>query len=136
MAFANVGAWIGNHRRAVTIGTAVSLVLTLLVGISMMVTPWWKSVNRNTYVAYFSNTNGIYTGDEVRILGVAVGTVEQIDPQPQAAKVTFMKSGERPIIPQVARAQCSIMLRRRTRSSCVRGMMNESPTGSPVVGDL
>src|ERR1700752_5298936 len=89
MAFANVGAWIGNHRRAVTIGTAVSLVLTLLVGISMMVTPWWKSVNRNTYVAYFTNTNGIYTGDEIRILGVAVGTVEQIDPQPNAAKVTF-----------------------------------------------
>ena len=34
MAFADVGAWIGNHRRAVKIGTAVSLVLTLLVGIS------------------------------------------------------------------------------------------------------
>jgi len=97
MAFANVGTWIGNHRRAVTIGTAVSLVLTLLVGISMMVTPWWKSVNRNTYVAYFSNTNGIYTGDEVRILGVAVGTVEQIDPQPQAAKVTFTVDSEYPV---------------------------------------
>ena len=97
MAFANVGAWIGNHRRAVTIGTAVSLVLTLLVGISMMVTPWWKSVNRNTYVAYFSNTNGIYTGDEVRILGVAVGTVEQIDPQPQAAKVTFTVDSQYPV---------------------------------------
>jgi len=97
MAFANVGAWIGNHRRAATIGTAVSLVLTLLVGISMMVTPWWKSVNRNTYVAYFSNTNGIYTGDEVRILGVAVGTVEQIDPQPQAAKVTFTVDSQYPV---------------------------------------
>jgi len=95
--FNNAGAWIGNHRRAVTIGTAVSLVLTLLVGISMMVTPWWKSVNRNTYVAYFSNTNGIYTGDEVRILGVAVGTVEQIDPQPQAAKVTFTVDSQYPV---------------------------------------
>ena len=39
-------------------------------------------------------------------------------------------------MPQVARAQCSIMFRRRTRSSCVRGMMNERPTGSPLVGDV
>jgi phospholipid/cholesterol/gamma-HCH transport system substrate-binding protein len=86
---ANSGSWFVNHRRAVRITAAISLILTLLVGISMMVTPWWKRVNTNTYVAYFSNTNGIYTGDEVRILGVAVGTVEQIEPQPTAAKVTF-----------------------------------------------
>src|SRR5581483_724537 len=71
------------------IATGISLVVTLFVGISMMVTPWWKAVNRNTYTAYFANTNGLYTGDEVRILGVAVGTVEQIDPLPNAAKVTF-----------------------------------------------
>ncbi|HUB54410.1 MAG TPA: MCE family protein [Mycobacterium sp.] len=96
MAFAKVRArldkgtaWLLYHRRATQIGTAVSLVLLLLVGISMMVTPWWKQVTRNTYVAYFPNTNGIYTGDEVRILGVAVGTIEKIDPQPNAAKVTF-----------------------------------------------
>jgi phospholipid/cholesterol/gamma-HCH transport system substrate-binding protein len=96
MAYANVRArldkvagWVVNHRRATQIGTALSLVLLLFVGISMMVTPWWKQVTRNTYVAYFPNTNGIYTGDEVRILGVAVGTVEKIDPQPNAAKVTF-----------------------------------------------
>ena len=54
------------------IGIAISLVLTCS-GISMMVTPWWKQVTRNTYIAYFPNTNGIYTGDEIRILGVAVG---------------------------------------------------------------
>jgi phospholipid/cholesterol/gamma-HCH transport system substrate-binding protein len=96
MAFAKVRArldktvaWLLNHRRATQIGTAISLVLLLFVGISMIVTPWWKQMTRNTYVAYFPNTNGIYTGDEVRILGVAVGTIEKIDPQPNAAKVTF-----------------------------------------------
>src|SRR6185437_14749471 len=67
----------------------VSLLLTLAVGISMMVTPWWKQVTRNTYIAYFPNTNGVYTGDEIRILGVAVGTIDKIEPQPNAAKVTF-----------------------------------------------
>ncbi|HEY9303794.1 MAG TPA: MCE family protein [Mycobacterium sp.] len=80
---------MGQRRRVVQIATGISLVLTLLAGISTMVTPWWKAVTRNTYTAYFANTNGLYTGDEVRILGVAVGTVERIDPQPDAAKVTF-----------------------------------------------
>ena len=89
MVFANSGAWLAKRRRAVQITVAITLVLILFVGLSMMVTPWWKQVSRNTYVAYFTNTNGVYTGDEIRILGVAVGTVEQIDPQPNAAKVTF-----------------------------------------------
>jgi phospholipid/cholesterol/gamma-HCH transport system substrate-binding protein len=77
------------RRRIVQIATGISLVVTLLVGITMVSKSWWKVVNRNTYTAYFANTNGLYTGDEVRILGVAVGTVERIDPQPDAAKVTF-----------------------------------------------
>ena len=82
-------AWVENHRRGTKIATTVSLLLILAVGISMMVSPWWKQVTRNTYIAYFPNTNGVYTGDEIRILGVAVGTIEKIEPQPQAAKVTF-----------------------------------------------
>ena len=96
MAFAKVPArldkglaCIENHRRATKAGTALSLLLILAVGISMMVSPWWKQATRNTYIAYFPNTNGVYAGDEIRILGVAVGTIEKIEPQPQAAKVTF-----------------------------------------------
>ena len=62
-----------------------------------MATPWWRHVARNTYVAYFANTNGLYTGDEIRILGVAVGTVEKIEPQPSAAKVTFSVDRKYPV---------------------------------------
>lgn len=47
-----------------------------------------------------------------------------------------MKSGLRPVMPHVARAQWAIMVCRRSRSCTVLGMMNESPTGSPVVGDV
>src|SRR5712691_9532851 len=53
----------------------------------------------------------------------------------QAAKVTFMKSGERPIMPHVARAQCSIIVRRCSRSCRVRGTMNDNPTRCPLLGD-
>jgi phospholipid/cholesterol/gamma-HCH transport system substrate-binding protein len=45
--------------------------------------------SRTTVTAYFANSNGIYSGDEVRILGVAVGKIKSIEPQPQRAKITF-----------------------------------------------
>jgi phospholipid/cholesterol/gamma-HCH transport system substrate-binding protein len=73
----------------VRILTAIGLVVILAVAVSVVATPWWNPVSRNTFAAYFTNTNGLYTGDEVRILGVAVGTVDEIDPQPNATKVTF-----------------------------------------------
>ena len=39
--------------------------------------------------AYFANSNGIFVGDEVRILGVPVGKIETIEPQPNRVKITF-----------------------------------------------
>lgn len=39
--------------------------------------------------AYFDNSNGVYVGDDVMILGVSVGKIEEIEPQPDAAKITF-----------------------------------------------
>ena len=63
--------------------------MILAVAITVVATPWWKGVSRDTFAAYFANSNGLYTGDEVRILGVAVGTVEKIEPQPDRTKVTF-----------------------------------------------
>ena len=52
-----------------------------------------------------------------------------------AIMFTFMKSGLRPIIPQLALAQCCIITLLRSRSSMVRGVMNDRPTRPPVVGD-
>ena len=40
-------------------------------------------------VAYFDNSNGIFAGDDVRILGVPVGKIDKIEPQPQRAKISF-----------------------------------------------
>ena len=51
--------------------------------------PSVTGANRTTVVAYFANSNGIFVGDEVRILGVAVGKITKIEPQPERAKITF-----------------------------------------------
>ncbi|OCB59299.1 mammalian cell entry protein [Mycobacterium vulneris] len=75
--------------RVLRIGIASALTVILVVAITVVATPWWDRVRDNTFTAYFANTNGLYTGDEVRILGVAVGTVESIEPQLDSAKVTF-----------------------------------------------
>lgn len=83
--------------RALRIGLASTLSIILVVAISVVATPWWDRVRTNTFTAYFANTNGLYTGDEVRILGVAVGTVESIQPQPDAAKVTFTVDRQYPV---------------------------------------
>ena len=76
-------------RRSWRFVIALSLVVTLAVAITGLARSWWVTAARSTYVAYFANTNGLYTGDDIRILGVTVGTVEKIEPQPRAAKVTF-----------------------------------------------
>jgi phospholipid/cholesterol/gamma-HCH transport system substrate-binding protein len=83
--------------RALRYALAISLAVILTAAIAVLATPWGDRISRNTYVAYFPNTNGLYTGDEVRILGVAVGTVEEIDPQPDAAKVTFSVDRQYPV---------------------------------------
>jgi phospholipid/cholesterol/gamma-HCH transport system substrate-binding protein len=75
--------------RNVRIALATTLVVILAVAITLVATPWGQRATKNTFVAYFANANGLYTGDEVRVLGVAVGTVESIDPQPNRTKVTF-----------------------------------------------
>ena len=75
----------------------------LAVAITVVATPWWDRVTKDTFVAYFANANGLYTGDEVRILGVAVGTIDEIDPQPNRTKVTFSVDREFPV-PADARA--------------------------------
>jgi phospholipid/cholesterol/gamma-HCH transport system substrate-binding protein len=75
--------------RTVRIATASALVVILAVAVSVVATPWWNNVGKDTFTAYFANANGLYTGDEVRILGVAIGRVDAIEPQLADTRVTF-----------------------------------------------
>jgi phospholipid/cholesterol/gamma-HCH transport system substrate-binding protein len=65
------------------------LIATLVMASIFVGTKLWKVVEKNTYTAYFAEANGLFVGDEIRILGVAVGVVDKIEPQPTSSKVTF-----------------------------------------------
>ncbi len=89
------------------IALAAALSVLLVAGISIVGTSWWDRVVTTTYVGYFANTNGLYVGDEVRILGVAVGAIEAIEPQPQNIKVTFSVDARYPVPADVRAAVLS-----------------------------
>jgi phospholipid/cholesterol/gamma-HCH transport system substrate-binding protein len=75
-----------NSRNA-KIGLACALVVLLVGGIATVVRS--SGIGRNTVTGYFADSTGLYNGDDVVILGVRVGKVEKIEPQPSRVKVTF-----------------------------------------------
>jgi phospholipid/cholesterol/gamma-HCH transport system substrate-binding protein len=70
------------------IGVAVLLVVALLGGLLAILRATGPAA-RTRFTAYFENSNGIFPGDGIRILGVPVGKIESIEAQPQRAKITF-----------------------------------------------
>ena len=75
-------------RRNWTLSLAVVLVLTLVGGIALA-SRVVGDADRINITAYFTNSTGIYVGDDVRILGVRVGEIDSIEAQPQQVKITF-----------------------------------------------
>jgi phospholipid/cholesterol/gamma-HCH transport system substrate-binding protein len=70
------------------IAIAAALMVALIAGI-VVVARGSGVVGRTHLVAYFDNSNGIFVGDEVRIVGVPVGEIERIEPEPQTVKISF-----------------------------------------------
>jgi phospholipid/cholesterol/gamma-HCH transport system substrate-binding protein len=84
------------NSRTMRIGLAAALVLVLAVGV-LLVTQRAGALGRTYVTAYFDNSNGIFPGDEVRILGVAVGKIDTITPEPTRAKITFWYADKYPV---------------------------------------
>ncbi len=77
-------------RRGRTVGVlSIVLITVLLGGVGIVLRPAFWSAARTHITAYFDNTNGLYPGDDILILGVRVGAVDTIEPQPTHARVTF-----------------------------------------------
>jgi phospholipid/cholesterol/gamma-HCH transport system substrate-binding protein len=73
-------------RLRIALAAALAIVLTGGVLYAVGAT---DRLTRTTFSAYFDNSNGIFIGDEVRILGVPVGKIDRIEPQPDKVKITF-----------------------------------------------
>jgi phospholipid/cholesterol/gamma-HCH transport system substrate-binding protein len=70
------------------VALAVTLAVVLVAGLVVVVRGFDRS-GKTLVTAYFDNSNALFAGDDVRILGVPVGKVDSIEPEPQRAKVTF-----------------------------------------------
>lgn len=70
------------------IGLAAALVVALIAGIAVVVRDG-GAIGRTNLVAYFDNSNGIFVGDEVRIVGVPVGEIDKIEAEPLRVKISF-----------------------------------------------
>jgi phospholipid/cholesterol/gamma-HCH transport system substrate-binding protein len=74
--------------RNARIGLAVALVLALVGGI-VVAARSLSTMDRTHITAYFDNSNGLFRGDEVRILGVPVGAIDAIEPEADRVKISF-----------------------------------------------
>jgi phospholipid/cholesterol/gamma-HCH transport system substrate-binding protein len=48
--------------------------------------------NNRTIVGYFTSAVGLYPGDQVRVLGVPIGSIDTIEPRPSDVKITMSVS--------------------------------------------
>ncbi|MEV0434611.1 MCE family protein [Nocardia sp. NPDC050413] len=68
-----------------TIAVAVVVIAALVaVGVYLV-----TGVGKNTVTASFTSTTGLYAGDEVRVLGVTVGSIDSIEPGRGQVQVTM-----------------------------------------------
>jgi phospholipid/cholesterol/gamma-HCH transport system substrate-binding protein len=66
--------------------TAIAALVVALIGGIYLV---WPGRTGHTMVGYFTSAVGLYPGDNVRVVGVPVGTIESIEPRAADVKITM-----------------------------------------------
>ncbi|MEE6175229.1 virulence factor Mce family protein [Mycobacterium sp. 050134] len=74
--------------RGLRYATIIALVAVLVGGVYVLT----SQGNNRKVVGYFTSAVGLYPGDEVRVLGVPVGSIDTIDPRPSDVKITMSVS--------------------------------------------
>lgn len=74
-------------RKPLLIGLAALLAVLLVAGAAVLVRQ--TLLKPTTITAYFPTATAIYPGDDVRVAGVKVGTIDRIDPQGDTTKLTL-----------------------------------------------
>jgi phospholipid/cholesterol/gamma-HCH transport system substrate-binding protein len=75
--------------RHVRLALAVLLSVVLVAAGAIVAQRFLAETGRIHVTAYFDNSNGIFPGDDVVTLGVPIGRIDTIEPQPTRAKITF-----------------------------------------------
>jgi phospholipid/cholesterol/gamma-HCH transport system substrate-binding protein len=65
---------------------AIAVLFAALIGGVYLI---WPGRQGQTFTAYFESAVGLYPGDDVRIVGVPVGSIDSIEPEAKAVKVTM-----------------------------------------------
>lgn len=112
-------------RTAAGVGLAVLLVAGIAVQAGVL-----RTLNRNYVVAYFDNSNGLFVNDEIRVLGVRVGRIESIEPEPERAKITFWVDDEYPV---PADAKAAIIAPQLVTARAIQ--LTPAYTGGPTLVD-
>jgi phospholipid/cholesterol/gamma-HCH transport system substrate-binding protein len=108
---------------------AVLLGICLIAGVGFVVRQQ-TTISRIHVVGYFPNSNGIFAGDEVRILGVPVGKIDSIEPQPQRVKISFWYKSKYKV---PADAKAAILSPSLVTSRAIQ--LTPAYTGGPVMSD-
>lgn len=114
------------RRRA---GVGALLAICLIAGIGLVLRDE-TAVSRVHVVGYFANSNGIFAGDEVRVLGVPVGKIEAIEPQPLRVKISFWYNAKYRV---PATAKAAILSPSLVTSRAIQ--LTPAYTGGPVMTD-
>ena len=85
--------------RWLRLGVIGALVVALIGGAYVI----WPRVTTYRVDGYFTSAAGLYPGDEVRVVGVPIGSIESISPQADSVKIT-MRVKDAVKVPADARA--------------------------------
>ncbi len=83
-------------KRSTRIALGVVLVV-VLVSASLIVALTGAVIDKVRVTGYFANSNGVFVGDDVRILGVSVGKIERIEPQGTRVRIYFWYDKKYPV---------------------------------------
>src|ERR1700756_4584062 len=117
-------------RLSRTAGIIGSLVLAVGLVAAVVGAQLYKKLTNNTVVAYFPETNALYAGDKVVIMGIRVGAIDNIEPVGDKMKVTFHYSNKYKV---PANAQAVII--NPTLVASRRIQLEPPYKGGPVLAD-
>jgi phospholipid/cholesterol/gamma-HCH transport system substrate-binding protein len=83
------------NRKRITAAVAALLITLLTAGTVLLVQG--ALLSPKTITAYFTTATAVYPGDEVRVAGVKVGTIDSIEPQASQAKFVLDIARDVPI---------------------------------------